>query len=330
MQSKQDHTQSLEKPLVSFILTYYNQPVDMLCECIDSILNLSIRDFEREIIVVDDGSQTSPMNDLLKYGDDIIYLRKGNGGVSTARNMGMAMASGKFIQLVDSDDRLLQAPYEHCLDIARFNNADMVMYDFTNQPKADLNYEDQGPTTGSELMRNQNIHGTACCYLFSQAIRGDLQFTPGIHYCEDEEFTAQLLLRAESLHTTTAKAYYYRENADSATHQTSLRSTIRRLSDARTVISRLNALTDHLPNNDRIALQRRIAQLTMDYLYNIIRLTNSRHYLARKIEGLRREGLFPLPDYNYTTKYTWFRRMTNSPKGLSLLMRLIPLIQKER
>ena len=45
-----------KKPLVSFILTYYNQPVQMLCECIDSILALSLRPFEREIIVVDDGS----------------------------------------------------------------------------------------------------------------------------------------------------------------------------------------------------------------------------------------------------------------------------------
>ena len=330
MLHKQNNSQNLEKPLVSFILTYYNQPVDMLRECIDSILALSMRNFEREIIVVDDGSQTSPMNDLMKYGRDIIYLRKANGGVSTARNMGMAMATGKYIQLIDSDDRLLQAPYEHCLDIARFSDADMVMFDFTNQPQADLAYDDLEPTTGSELMRSRNIHGSACCYLFSRALRGELQFTPGIHYCEDEEFTAQLVLRAEALHVTTAKAYYYRENTDSVTHQTSLRSIIHRLGDARCVISRLNVVADRLPVNDKAAMQRRVAQLTMDYLYNIIRLTKSRHYLERKMEDLRKEGLFPLPDHHYTTKYTWFRRMTNSPKGLSLLMRLIPLIQKER
>jgi glycosyltransferase involved in cell wall biosynthesis len=43
MQSQQNHTQSLEKPLVSFILTYYNLPVKMLCECIDSILALTMQ-----------------------------------------------------------------------------------------------------------------------------------------------------------------------------------------------------------------------------------------------------------------------------------------------
>lgn len=331
MQAKQNPTQSLEKPLVSFILTTYNLPVHMLCECIDSILSLSLRDSEREIIIVDDGSKVSPMNELMKYGDDIIYIRKSNGGVSTARNLGMTMASGRLIQFIDGDDMILQASYEHCIDIARFSTADMVLFDFTTSNHASAaKYEDTDPMSGTELMRTRNIHGSACCYLFSQSIRGDLSFTPGISYGEDEEFTAQLLLRAEAVCATNAKAYYYRPNKDSATHQKDTRSTIQRLENARTVISRLNNLTDHLPNNDRLALQRRIAQLTMDYLYNIIRQTQSRHYLDRKIDVLRKEGLFPLPDRDYTAKYTWFRRMTNSQKGLSLLMRVIPLINKER
>ena len=64
-----------EKPLVSFILTYYNQPVQMLCECIDSILALSLRSIEREVIVIDDGSRVSPMNGLMQYGDEIIYVQ---------------------------------------------------------------------------------------------------------------------------------------------------------------------------------------------------------------------------------------------------------------
>ena len=89
-------------------------------------------------------------------------------------------------------------------------------------------------------------------------------------------------------------------------------------------------MADGLPINDKTALQRRVAQLTMDYLYNIILQTKSRHYLDRKIKELREVGLFPLPDKDYTTKYTWFRRLTNTSKGLSLLMRIIPLTKKER
>ena len=83
-----------QQPLVSFILTYYNLPTDLLCQCIDSILRLSLRPDEREIIIVDDGSDQSPMNDLLRYGDEITYVRKKNGGLSTARNQGIEVARG--------------------------------------------------------------------------------------------------------------------------------------------------------------------------------------------------------------------------------------------
>ena len=93
MQNMQDNT-SLQtaKPLVTFIVTYFNQPVPMLCECINSILALSLRDSEREIIVIDDGSEVSPMNGLMQYSNDIIYVRQKNGGVSVARNTGLRMA----------------------------------------------------------------------------------------------------------------------------------------------------------------------------------------------------------------------------------------------
>ena len=129
-----------QQPLVSFILTDYNLPTELLCECIDSILRLSLQPSEREIIVVDDGSDESPMNDLLRYGDEIIYVRQKNGGVSTARNTGMAMAKGKYIQLVDGDDCLLQTPYDHCLDIVRHHqDADVVVFDFTHHSQEKQN-----------------------------------------------------------------------------------------------------------------------------------------------------------------------------------------------
>ena len=56
----------MEKPLISFILTYYNLPVEMLIECIESILALSLQADEREIIVVDDGSKIRCVNELTK------------------------------------------------------------------------------------------------------------------------------------------------------------------------------------------------------------------------------------------------------------------------
>lgn len=313
----------MEKPLISFILTYYNLPVKMFCECIDSIMALSLRPVEREIIVVDDGSETSPMNDLLTYGGNIIYVRQENKGLSEARNTGIQMARGEYLQFVDGDDLLVQTAYEHCIDLIRFSHPEMVVFNFTHSGGEDKTYQDQEIQSGTDYMRNHNIRGTACGYLFQRAILGNLRFTPGILH-EDEEFTPQLLLRAEGVCVTDAEAYLYRQRSGSIITDSHVRQKLRRLNDARGIISRLNIMADRSPAADRTALQRRIAQLTMDYLYNVIRQTRSRHYLDRKIEGLRGEGLFPLPDRNYTTKYVWFRRLTNSQAGRTILLRIIP------
>jgi len=325
-------TDNTQQPLVSFIVTCYNLPVDMLCECIDSILKLNLETAEREIIVVDDGSDVSPMNDLLKYGDDIIYVRQKNNGVSVARNTAMAMAKGQYIQLVDGDDCLLTVPYDYCLDLIRnCSDVDVVMFDFTHEAG-----KESGPfnppiiKNGPDLLRTENIRGAACCCLFRQAVRGQLTFTPGIAYGEDEEFTPQLLIRAETVYVTDTKAYFYRERTTSAVHQTDETSIQKRLNDTQTVILHLNRLADTSPQGDKIALQRRVAQLTMDYLYNTILLTRSEKKVNETIDNLRKNGLFPLPDHPYSTKYTWFRRLSNSAIGRKILLTTLPLMKKER
>ena len=315
----------MEEPLISFILTYYNLPVKMLCECIDSIMALSLRAVEREIIVVDDGSETSPMNDLLPYSGHIIYVRQENKGLSEARNTGIQMARGEYLQFIDGDDMLVQAAYEHCIDLVRSSHPEMVVFRFTQTGRKDKTYQDQRIQSGSNYMRNNNIHGTAWGYLFKHSILGNLRFTPGIVH-EDEEFTPQLLLRAETVCVTDAEAYYYRQRPNSIITNSHIRQKMRRLRDTRDIISRLNIMADRLPVSDKAALQRRIAQLTMDYLYNIIQQTRSRHYLNRKIEGLKKEGLFPLPNQDYTVKYTWFRKLSNSQAGRTVLLRLIPMM----
>lgn len=315
-------------PLVSFILAYYNLPAHFLCECVESILSLSLSPDEREIIVVDDGSADTPVTALGSLADEVIYLRQRHQGLSQARNMGIQVARGEYLQFVDADDCLLPAPYEHCLDQARFNKSDLIVFSLTSTTDMSTEFKTTEPQTGSEYMRHNNIHGSACSYLFRRSILGDLRFTAGIWH-EDEEFTPLLMLRAERLCVTDAKAYYYRYRPDSITTGSHVRSTLKRLNDTKDIIFRLNTLADRMPAEDRIALQRRVAQLTMDYLYNIIRQTQSRHYLARRIDELRRRGLFPLPDRDYTLKYSWFRRLMNTQAGLELLMRLVPILSRQ-
>ena len=325
-------TDNTQQPLVSFIVTCYNLPVDMLCECIDSILKLNLQANEREIIVVDDGSDVSPMNELLKYGDDIIYVRQKNNGVSVARNTAMDMAKGQYFQLVDGDDYLLTAPYDYCLDLIRnSSDVDVVMFDFTHEAdKASGPYNPPTIKSGPDLMRSENIRGAACCCLFRRSVRGALAFTPGIAYGEDEEFTPQLLIRAETVFITEAKAYFYRERTTSAIHQKDEGSIQKRLSDTKEVILHLNRLADRSPHSDKIALQRRVAQLTMDYIYNTILLTRSEEKLNATLDDLRKDGLFPLPNHPYSTKYIWFRRLSNSAIGRKILLTTLPLMKKER
>lgn len=311
----------MEKPLISFVIAYYDLPLRLLRQCLDSILTLSLQPSEREIIVVDDGSEQSPMNELMAYGDAIHYIRQAHQGLSVARNTGLQMASGTYLQFVDSDDLLLKKAYEHCIDLARKHQPEMVVFQLTRQNDSKDTYKDSEAQSGSNYMRHQNIRGSACGYLFARSILGDLRFTPGIRH-EDEEFTPQLLLRAEIIHVTDAKAYLYRHTPDSITTSQDSHQRLSRLEDSRNIIERLNTIADRLPRDDRMALQRRVAQLTMDYLYNIIRQTGSRHHLEREMEVLRKQGLFPLPDRDYTQKYTWFRRLTNSSIGISILMRL--------
>lgn len=303
----------------------------MLCECINSLLALSLQESEREIIVIDDGSDVSPMNGLMQYGDDIIYVRQKNGGVSVARNTGMLLSRGTYIQFIDGDDYLLPSPYGQCLEWLRSHqDADALLFDFTRSGGGTLSAAAPRKYNGTEYMRTNNLHGAVWCCLFRRSVKGNLVFTPGIRYGEDEEFMAQLLLRAETLYVTDAKAYFYRKHAASAIGQKDGDSRQLRLDNTVSVIKSLNDKADRMPNNDRLALQRRVAQLTMDYLYNTIVLTRSRQELDTRIDELYAEGLFPLPDRDYSQKYKWFRRMTNSSFGRTVLLNTLPFLSKER
>ena len=314
---------------ISFIIPYYNVPLDMLHECIESILALSLQADEYEIIVVDDGSDVSPEASLSQYGNKIRYIRKENEGVSSARNLGMEMATGEYIQFIDADDKLIKSPYLYCLKHQEQESADMIVFDFCTKVQDQTVFSTEGPLSGVQLMENRNIRGTVCCLLFKRALLNDLRFNTDTAYGEDEEFTARLLLQTPSVLVTNTKAYFYRQHEASAIQQTERHS--KRLQDTRNVISRLNVTANGLTDtHQKQALQRRVAQLTMDYIYNHIRMVGSMKELTKEIERLRNEGLFPLPDKNYTTKYTWFRRMTNSALGRRLLLLTIPLMKKER
>lgn len=322
--------QTSKTPLVSFIVTYYNIPIDMLRECIESIVNLSLKEEEREIILIDDGSDVVPLDELIDYRDQIIYLRHKNMGVSDARNKGIDICKGKYIQFVDADDCLIKSNYEQCLEKVKNNDPDMVLFRLSRDSvEVDSPEYFYGPVTGTDYMRHNNLCASACSYIFRKKLLVGLRFTSGILH-EDEEFSPQLILRADTVFSTDNCAYYYRERMGSRLNSNDPDNQKKKLDDAEYVIFELDHLAATLPSAERIALQRRVAQLSMDHIYNVIMSTHSEKILDEYLERLRKRGLFPLPDREYTLKYSYFRKMINTKLGKKILLRTLPLMKKEK
>ncbi len=322
MQTSQNISQN---PLISFIITDYNIPEKMLEECLQSIFNLSLSPSEIEVILVDDGSDISPLTalgDAIIHRDEMIYIRQKNQGLSVARNIGLKIANGRYIQFVDGDDYLLRAPYEHCLDIVRYHNPDIVLFDETSKPQSEIPFVFEGPLTGTSYLHNHNMKAATWGYIFKKDILGKLRFTPNLLH-EDEEFTPQLILRAEKLYKADAKAYFYRMRKDSLTNTSDPVVKRKRLDDTMQIITHLQELSQKLPSSERIVLERRVHQLSMDLLYNTIKNTHSATQLEHIITDLKERDLFPLPDRKYSKKYNTFRKIVNSRVGRRILLMAI-------
>lgn len=107
-------------PEVSVIIPFY-AGVNWLKEAVDSVLLQTFKDYE--IIVVNDGSPENMTEFLTQYSNKIKYIKKENGGPSTARNTGIEIATGKYIAFLDSDDRWLPQKLEIQLKYMRENDA---------------------------------------------------------------------------------------------------------------------------------------------------------------------------------------------------------------
>lgn len=99
-------------PLISIIVPVY-QVEEYISQCIESILKQTYTNLE--IILVDDGSEDRSGEICDKYAEDeqrIRVIHKLNGGLSDARNAGLAVAAGEYIGFVDSDDWIEPGMYE--------------------------------------------------------------------------------------------------------------------------------------------------------------------------------------------------------------------------
>jgi glycosyltransferase involved in cell wall biosynthesis len=110
-------TMDSSNPLVSIIITCYNYG-NYLSKAIDSALAQTYQN--KEIIVIDDGSTDNTGLISRSYGKQINYKKQKNLGVSAARNLGMKICNGEFINFLDADDYLCSNKISIQMD--RFKN----------------------------------------------------------------------------------------------------------------------------------------------------------------------------------------------------------------
>lgn len=117
-------------PLISIIVPVYKVE-KYLKKCIDSILNQTYKNYE--LILVDDGSpDCCPIicDNYAEKNDRVIVIHKQNGGLSDARNTGIAIAKGDFICFIDSDDYVSEDFCELLLNAVLKSNADMAICNY--------------------------------------------------------------------------------------------------------------------------------------------------------------------------------------------------------
>lgn len=121
---------TMKTSMISIIVPVYNSE-RYIERCIRSVCTQTYEQWE--LIVVNDGS-TDGSEDIIDFfarGDSRIrYYNKSNGGVSSARNLGIECAQGEFLLFLDSDDWLSCDTCEVLMKVVSENNADCVVFGF--------------------------------------------------------------------------------------------------------------------------------------------------------------------------------------------------------
>jgi glycosyltransferase involved in cell wall biosynthesis len=192
---------------ISIIIPVYNTERYLL-ECINSILNQSFGDYE--LLLVDDGSTDNSgriCDGLAEKDTRIRVFHKENGGVSSARNLGLDNARGVWVYFVDSDDEVLPGGLEALVN-GISDDVDSVMGGYEQHgidgsiirpldgysPTILTKEQSLFALLSSNSMYNAYL-GFMCLWLFRNKIIQDnhLRFDPNIKIKEDTLFVTQYL-----------------------------------------------------------------------------------------------------------------------------------------
>ncbi|MDR1551787.1 MAG: glycosyltransferase [Holosporaceae bacterium] len=212
---------TMAEPDVSVIIPVYNTPERFLKECLDSLINQTLKDIE--IICVDDGSTDQCVWRVLQeyaQKDRRIKVIKHcqNAGIAAARNTGLAAARGKYFAFLDSDD------YMHP-DMLQILHTEIMRGDFDVaacnfcRPEENTNvefpkisqYETKEILQAEELL----FFGLVWNKLFRSASFKGKKFDPDLSGCDDSYFILCVYPLIRGSINVYATLYYWRKNANS-------------------------------------------------------------------------------------------------------------------
>lgn len=211
-------------PYISVIVPVYNiEPY--LRECADSILAQTYTDLE--MLLVDDGSTDSSGAICDEYAvrdPRVRAFHKPNGGLTSARNFGLANAKGEWIVHIDGDDWVERDYLEKLISTAEGNKADITFCDFRfdfpdRSVVRNLYAWDKG---GAEDLNKYISTGWTCLCGSVQRrslyMKHNLSSPEGISYCEDFHLIVRLCYFARRIAKVAEPLYHYRQQNSSITH----------------------------------------------------------------------------------------------------------------
>lgn len=212
--------------LISIIVPVYNVE-KYLEKCVYSILNQSYKNLE--VILVNDGSNDNSgkiCDELSREDSRIKVYHKDNGGLSDARNYGVAKANGEYVGFVDSDDYIDQYMYENLYKAIRKYNTQIAECGITrvyknNKLRPHYDGEEYSLVVDregylKEYLENRKVYGAAVCKLLSIDLAKVLKFPDGKVY-EDVFYTLELLKKVDKYTLISGNYYYYYIRGNSIT-----------------------------------------------------------------------------------------------------------------
>lgn len=218
---------------VAVIIPAYNCE-EYLAECLDSVLR---QPEVAEIILIDDGSTDRTVEISDGYASEnpkIKVVHKSNGGVSTARNLGLEIVSSPYFLFVDADDVLPATAVSSMLLTAHRFDSDMVYGNHAimiggvvSEPVGELNSFGDGVISASDTLaslanaRLDSISGSCYRILYKLSFirKAGAQFPTGIAISEDYDFILQCLNANPRVSVTHELVYLLRRGSVSVTQR---------------------------------------------------------------------------------------------------------------